>query len=396
MIVVEPPGGHASRTLRALPRRRARARTQPVVVVLQHRQARASSLDLERPARCRPVPEPRCDERHRPRGRAARGCWPGWVSTTRRSSRSGPNWSGCPSRRSGANVARAREPVPTSRCWPAAGPGLELRVRRPSASSGAARRQPGIPHGMPLGGGGRALVALYARETLGLRPACRREHACGIQRHDRGGDLRVARRSGDGAAADVSPCGGAADPSEAHGGPPTAASVIGALPRRAGEFRGADASGSWSSDLSDQFEDFFFLEMGVERGGVLIPEIASDPEAAAIYQAGSDALRFVAEHLPGKGVLLRGPAAGHPGGHVVRPRGRHERSTTSSPAGFPVEIHHEDLDRSFVYPGARVPGAGLAMEGPRACAAPRRARRGGLGAGPGVQVAGSTRPPGPA
>ena len=54
----------------------------------------------------------------------------------------------------------------------------------------------------------------------------------------------------------------------------------------------------WIAELGigDQIEELFFLEMGVERGGVLVPDVTSDPEVAAIYQAGADALRTVADH----------------------------------------------------------------------------------------------------
>ncbi len=127
-------------------------------------------------------------------------------------------------------------------------------------------------------------------------------------------------------------------------------SVIGALPRRASEFR---AVLEWIVELGlrDQFEDSFFLEMGVERGGVLIPAIASDPEAAAIYQAGADALRFVAEHLPGKAFFLEAQRRGIPAAVLYSPEEVMSDEHLIA-RGFPVEVHHDDLGRSFVYPGA--------------------------------------------
>jgi hypothetical protein len=103
--------------------------------------------------------------------------------------------------------------------------------------------------------------------------------------------------------------------------------------------------------LSDQFEDFFFLEMGVERGGVLIPAIASDPEAAAIYQAGADALRFVAQHLPGKSFFLEAQRRGIPAAVLYAPE-EVMGDEHFIARGFPVEVHHDDLGRSFTYPGA--------------------------------------------
>ena len=127
-------------------------------------------------------------------------------------------------------------------------------------------------------------------------------------------------------------------------------SVIGALPRRASEFA---ALREWIVELGlvDQFEDFFFLDMGVERGGVLVPAIASDPEAAAIYQAGADALRFVAERLPGKKFFLEAQRRGIPAAVLYAPEEVMSDEHLIA-RGFPVVIHHDDLGRSFVYPGA--------------------------------------------
>jgi crotonobetainyl-CoA:carnitine CoA-transferase CaiB-like acyl-CoA transferase len=126
--------------------------------------------------------------------------------------------------------------------------------------------------------------------------------------------------------------------------------VIGALPRRDGEFR---ALIEWMEQLglADQFDEFFFLEMGVQRGGVQLPEISSDPEVAAIYQAGADALRFVAEHLPGQEFFLEAQRRGIPAALLLSPEEVMGDSHFVA-RGFPVEILHEDLGRSFVYPGA--------------------------------------------
>ncbi len=108
--------------------------------------------------------------------------------------------------------------------------------------------------------------------------------------------------------------------------------VIGALPRRASEFR---ALSEWLVELGlvDQFAEFFFLELGVERGGVQIPEVAADPEAAAIYQAGSDALRFVAEHLPRRRSSSRHSSEGSRRPCWPRPK-RSSATPTSSPEAF--------------------------------------------------------------
>jgi len=139
--------------------------------------------------------------------------------------------------------------------------------------------------------------------------------------------------------------------------------VIAALPRRAAEFR---AVCEWISELglADQFEEYFFLEMGVERGGVELPDITADPEAAAIYQAGSDAVRFVAAHLAGEGFFVEAQQRGIPAAMLCAPEDvlgdRHFVAR-----GLPVEILHEDLDRTFVYPGPifRAPASPWRVQG---------------------------------
>ena len=125
--------------------------------------------------------------------------------------------------------------------------------------------------------------------------------------------------------------------------------VIGALPRRDGEF---SALLEWMEQLglADQFEEFFFLEMGVERGGVQLPDIASDPEAAAIYQAGSDALRLVAAQVPANEFFLEAQRRGIPAAVLLSPD-EVLGDVHFLARGFPVEVLHEDLGRSFVYPG---------------------------------------------
>jgi crotonobetainyl-CoA:carnitine CoA-transferase CaiB-like acyl-CoA transferase len=125
--------------------------------------------------------------------------------------------------------------------------------------------------------------------------------------------------------------------------------VIGALPRRDSEFA---ALMEWMEQLglAGQFEEFFFLGMGVERGGVQLPEIASDPEAAAIYQAGADGLRLVAAHLPGQEFFLEAQRRGIPAAVLLSPDEVLGDAHLIA-RGFPVDILHEDLGRSFVYPG---------------------------------------------
>ena len=126
--------------------------------------------------------------------------------------------------------------------------------------------------------------------------------------------------------------------------------VIVAPPRHVAEFRALVA---WTVELAltEQMDEFFFVEMGVERGGIVLSEVETDPIVAAIYQAGNDCLRLVASQLPAKDFFVSAQKRGLPAGMLFAPEDVMEDQHYKE-HGFPVEIFHEDLDRSFLYPGA--------------------------------------------
>ncbi|HXY95240.1 MAG TPA: CoA transferase [Acidimicrobiia bacterium] len=126
--------------------------------------------------------------------------------------------------------------------------------------------------------------------------------------------------------------------------------AIGALPRLTAEFR---ALADWLVELGlrDEFDEYFFLELGVERGGILLNEVDRDPLVAAIYRAGYDALRAVAAHLTAKEFFVGAQRRGLPAGVLMAPEDVIEDEHFVA-RGFPVEVHHDDRNRSFVYPGA--------------------------------------------
>ncbi len=103
-------------------------------------------------------------------------------------------------------------------------------------------------------------------------------------------------------------------------------------------------------DLADDYQETFFLEMGIERGGVHLSELGSNPEAGAIFGAGREALRFVAERLPARDFFTGGQARGLSVGILNAPE-----DVMADPhfaaRGFHSEVAHDELGRSFVYPG---------------------------------------------
>ena len=123
----------------------------------------------------------------------------------------------------------------------------------------------------------------------------------------------------------------------------------GVPPRAAREFA---ALLGWLDDLGwrDEYPESFFLEMGVERGGVHVSEIRTDVEATAIFNAGREALRFLAERLPAYDFFVGAQRCGLAAGIVYAPE-----EVIVDPhfvaRGFPVAIHHDEIGREAVHLG---------------------------------------------
>jgi crotonobetainyl-CoA:carnitine CoA-transferase CaiB-like acyl-CoA transferase len=124
----------------------------------------------------------------------------------------------------------------------------------------------------------------------------------------------------------------------------------GVPPRTVKEF---DALLAWLDDLglAKEFPETFFLEMGRDRGGVHLSELAADVEAREIFAAGRGALVFIASHMRDDEFFLQGQRRGLAVGVIAAPE-----EVMADPhfaaRGFPTPVEHEDLGRTFVYPGA--------------------------------------------
>ena len=77
----------------------------------------------------------------------------------------------------------------------------------------------------------------------------------------------------------------------------------------------------------------------------------SDPELQHLVRAGREALTFLSQHLPAYDLFIGGQERGIPLGVVYSPEEAlddpHQRAR-----GFAVQVEHEDLGRSYTYPGA--------------------------------------------
>lgn len=104
-------------------------------------------------------------------------------------------------------------------------------------------------------------------------------------------------------------------------------------------------------DLADEFPETFFLTMGIERGGVHYQDLGSDVEATAIYAAGREALCLIASRLSAREFFFGAQSRDFQCGVVYAPeeaiRDEHFRAR-----GFPVSVHHPELGRDVIYPGA--------------------------------------------
>jgi crotonobetainyl-CoA:carnitine CoA-transferase CaiB-like acyl-CoA transferase len=126
----------------------------------------------------------------------------------------------------------------------------------------------------------------------------------------------------------------------------------GAPPRSAAEFR---AVLDWLDELGlrEGFAEAFFLELGVERGGLDVSELAEDAEVQAIYGAGREALVLIASRLEGYDYFVHGQRSGLATSVIYAPEEVIEDPHFVA-CGFPTEVEHETLGRSFVYPGAPI------------------------------------------
>ena len=126
----------------------------------------------------------------------------------------------------------------------------------------------------------------------------------------------------------------------------------GVPPRRPGEFK---VLYEWlvELELTEEFPLAVLLEMGGEYEHIGMAEIEEDPMIGEVFGAGRDAVALIASRLPAYDAFMGFQRRGIPVGIVYAPE-----DIMADPhfvaRGFRVEVEHEDLGRSFTYPGAAV------------------------------------------
>jgi crotonobetainyl-CoA:carnitine CoA-transferase CaiB-like acyl-CoA transferase len=101
----------------------------------------------------------------------------------------------------------------------------------------------------------------------------------------------------------------------------------------------------------DEFPETMLLDLAIERGGVSIAEMATDDLARDIFGAGREALCFIAERIPAEEFFIGGQTRGLACGVVASPEEAFETEHIRA-RGFQVEVQHEALGRPVRYPGA--------------------------------------------
>jgi crotonobetainyl-CoA:carnitine CoA-transferase CaiB-like acyl-CoA transferase len=105
--------------------------------------------------------------------------------------------------------------------------------------------------------------------------------------------------------------------------------------------------------ITEDFPMAALLEMGTGYEVITLAMIAEDELAGEVFQSGRDAINFIAENVSAHEVFLGLQQRGIAAGVIWSPE---EMMTDPQfvERGFPVEVHHEELGRSVVYPGAPI------------------------------------------
>lgn len=104
--------------------------------------------------------------------------------------------------------------------------------------------------------------------------------------------------------------------------------------------------------LETELPETVFLEMGASWSGPFdLSKIGTDDTITAIFGAGREALKLLASRLPAQEFFLLGQRAGLAVGVVNSPEEAFEDAHFKA-RGFHVPVHHDDLGRTLVYPGA--------------------------------------------
>ena len=104
-------------------------------------------------------------------------------------------------------------------------------------------------------------------------------------------------------------------------------------------------------DLRETCPEVFFLELGVERGGINVSKDFGDPEVLAILGAGRTALMHIAANIPALDFFEGAQGRDLQCGIIFSPEEAYENRHFRA-RGFQVRVKHDELAREVDYPGA--------------------------------------------
>lgn len=136
----------------------------------------------------------------------------------------------------------------------------------------------------------------------------------------------------------------------------------GVPPRRPEEFR---VLHEWLVDLGldQEFPLASLLEVGGTYGHIGVAEIEEDPMIAEVFGAGRDAMSLIAGRLSAHDAFMGFQSRGIPVGVVNAPE-----DVMNDPhfiaRGFVVDVEHDDVGRTFRYPGASITMTGSPFAAP--------------------------------
>ncbi|CAO5161741.1 Carnitine dehydratase [Frankia sp. AiPs1] len=127
--------------------------------------------------------------------------------------------------------------------------------------------------------------------------------------------------------------------------------VVLGFPPRAAEHYAALVEWIDTVGLRDEFADVVLLELGVERGGVSMVELATDPLAMPIWNSARDAMMLLASHLPAYEFFLGAQRRALVAGFVASPEAA-IRDPHLVARGFATEVPDPRSGRTELHPGA--------------------------------------------
>jgi crotonobetainyl-CoA:carnitine CoA-transferase CaiB-like acyl-CoA transferase len=126
--------------------------------------------------------------------------------------------------------------------------------------------------------------------------------------------------------------------------------TTGVPPRTPGEYRRVY---DWIVELGlePEFPEAVFLKQGAERDSIDLSKIGQDEEVTVIFGAGREALNLIASRISAYEFFVGAQERGISVGVIYSPEEALEDPHFRA-RGFPVEVPHPELGRSFTYPGA--------------------------------------------